>query len=231
MNFRHRLLLTILIFITAIGCRFTAAQEISQATTSQSEPASTPLIVSVTPDYTFVYRSNVADGAAKGTSAAQTADLEIETELPINSQWSVPIDFQSANLFLGSVPGIAIPENINTIHLAAGLAYQFDPAWSVSLTAGPALYEFDSVSVADVGIAGELRVTYVVNPDLQFYLGADYEMDGKYPVLPVAGIKWKPSDHILFDLRLARLEADWLVDDRLTLFIDGNTDYQVFRAG
>jgi hypothetical protein len=227
----YRVLPAIVVLIFSIPCRLAWGQEISQATTSLSEPAESPLIVSVTPDYTWVDRSSVADGAAAGKSGVQTADLEIETQIPICDRWSVPVDFQSANMFLGRVPGIAIPETIDTVHLAAGLAYKIDPAWSVALTAGPALYEFDAVSLADVGIAGELRVTYQVNGDLQFFLGADYEMDGKYPVLPVAGMKWKMNDHILFDLRISRLEADYLANDRLSLFVDGNTDYEIFRAG
>jgi hypothetical protein len=226
-----RLLPAILVLVSVMSCQLAFAQELNEATTSLSEPTTGPLIVSVTPDYTFVGRSTVADGTASGKSGVQTADLEIETEIPINSRWSVPVDFQSANMFLGSVAGIAIPEDINTIHLAAGLAYQFDPAWSVALTGGPALYEFDAVSIADVGIAGELRVTYVINSNLQFFLGADYEMDGKYPVLPVAGMKWKVNDHVLFDLRISRLEADYLANDNLSFFVDGNTDYQIFRAG
>ncbi len=230
-DLQRRVLIAILILVSGIGIQCAGAQEISGATTALSEPAQSPLIVSVTPDYTFVDRSNVADGSSTGKSGVQTADLEIETQIPICDRWSVPIDFQSANMFLGSVAGIAIPEDINTVHLAAGLAYQIDPAWSVALTAGPALYEFDSVSIADIGVAGELRVTYQVNPDLQFFLGADYEMDGKYPVLPVAGMKWKMNDQILFDLRISRLEADYLANDRLSFFVDGNTDYEIFRAG
>ncbi len=231
MTNRQRRLLGLLVFASSVYCHSASAQQNGGATTTLSPtPPGNPLIVSVTPDYSFVDRSNVADGSASGKSGAQTADLEIETEIPVSDRWSVPVDFQSANIFMNSVPGIAVPENINTIHFAAGLAYQFNTHWSAAFTAGPAIYRYDDLSIEDVGIAGELRVTYQVSPDLDFYLGADYEMDGKYPVLPAAGIKWKVNDHFLLDLRLARLEADYLANDQLSFFIDGNTDYEVFRA-
>jgi len=220
----------ILVLAASIHCRSALAQENGGATTLLSTQTENPMIVSVTPDYSFVGRSDVADGSASGRSGAQTLNLEIETAVPISSQWSVPVDFQSANIFMGSVPGIAIPENINTIHFTAGLAYQLDKEWSVAFSAGPALYRFDDLSSEDIGIAGELRITYQVNPDLEFFLGADYEMDGKYPVLPAAGMKWKINDHFLLDLRIARLEVNYLVNDNLSFFVDGNTDYEVFRA-
>jgi hypothetical protein len=219
-----------LVLASSIHCHCASAQENGEATTSSSAAAETPMIVSVTPDYSFVNRSNVADGAAKGSSGAQTIDLEIETEIPVNDRWSIPMDFQTANIFLGSVAGIAIPENIDTVHFATGLAYQFDSQWSLAATAGPTIYRFDDVSIEDLGIAGELRIAYRVNPDLEFFLGAAYEADGRYPVLPVAGMKWKVNDHILLDLRIARLEADYLADERLSFFIDENNDYEVFRA-
>jgi hypothetical protein len=228
--FPRRCQLGMLVLTSSIYCHSALAQENGGATTALSAPAENPIIVSVTPDYSFVDRSNVADGPAKGSSGAQTINLEIETEIPINDRWSVPVDFQSANIFFGSVAGIAIPENIDTVHLTAGLAYQFDSQWSLALSAGPAIYRFDDLSIENVGIAGELRVTYQVNPNLDFYLGADYEMDGRYPVLPAAGMKWKVNDHFLLDLRVARLEADYLVDDRLSFFVDENSDYEVFRA-
>jgi hypothetical protein len=222
--------LAILVLASGVPSHFALAQEIGGAATSLSAPPANPIIVSATPDYSFVERSNVADGPASGSSGAQTADLEIETEIPVGDRWSVPLDFQSTNIFLGSIPGIAIPESINTVHFAAGLAYQFDSAWTLAVTAGPALYRFDELSGEDVGFAGEVRVSYQANPNLEFYLGADYEMDGTYPVLPVAGMKWKVNDHVLLDLRIARLEADYLVDEALSFFIDENSDYQVFRA-
>jgi hypothetical protein len=229
-NNRCRCLLAIIFLAFGVHCHSAMGQENGGATTSLSTPPENPFIVSVTPDYSFVERSNVADSGASGKSGAQTINLEIETEIPINDCWSVPVDFQSANIFLGAVPGIAIPENINTVHFATGVAYQFDRQWSLAVTAGPALYRFDDLSIEDVGIAGEVRVTYQVNPDLEFFLGADYEKDSKYPVLPAAGIKWKVNDHILLDLRIARLEANYLVDDKLGFFVDGNTDYEIFRA-
>jgi hypothetical protein len=55
-------------------------------------------------------------------------------------------------------------------------------------------------------------------------------MDGEYPVLPAAGLKWKVNDHVLLDLRVARLEADYLANDKLSLFADENSDYEVFRT-
>ena len=189
-----------------------------------------PLRIGVSLDYSYVGGGNVSFQGVSGKSAAQSLDARINAGIPLNDQWFVPVGIGSRNLFLGTVAGAPIPDQINALGFGAGLGYHFNDRWTFAGSIGPRFYRFDDIRGDDIGVGGTVRAVYRWKPNLTLAFGLNFEPDRQVPVLPVAGLRWGIRTNLTLNLMWPRPSLVYRVDKRLDVFAAGGGDFTVFRA-
>jgi hypothetical protein len=72
--------------------------------------------------------------------------------------------------------------------------------------------------------------TYIFSPDLQLILGVGVDIERKYPVIPVAGVRWKISRQWLLDAVLPTPRLNFEMSNYVTLYVGGNIKQANFRV-
>ncbi|MGA9450696.1 MAG: hypothetical protein WBW41_05040, partial [Verrucomicrobiia bacterium] len=116
--------------------------------------------ISVSMDYSYVAAGDISFEGSKGNSDAQSLNASLRAEIPVDDQWFVPVGIGSRNLFLGTVAGAPIPDQIDTMGLAAGLGSHLNEQWTFVGSVGPQFYRLDDIGGDDVGVAGMVRATW-----------------------------------------------------------------------
>lgn len=181
-------------------------------------------------DYSYVAAGGVSFQGVTGNSDAQYFNASLNGEIPLNDKWFVPLGIGSRNLFLGTISGAPIPDQINTLNLNAGVGFCLDEQWTFIGSVGPQLYRLDGVDGDDVGIGGALRATWKWKPNLTLTFGVGFNPANDIPVLPVAGLRWDIRTNLTLNLILPRPALIYRVNKRLDLFAGASGNFAVFRA-
>ena len=188
------------------------------------------LTLRISADYSAVASRGMSYQGASGHSGAQSANASISAAFPLNERWFLPFGLASRNLFLGTVAGVPIPDQIDTLGFDAGLGYHFNDQWTFVGGLGPRFYRLDAIDHSNLGIAGMVRATYRWKPNLTLTLGLAIETDRDVPVLPAAGLRWEIRTNLTLSLMFPKSGLDYRVTPKLNLFVGANGNFTVFRA-
>lgn len=199
--------------------------------TSAVSPPGNHWGLGVAVDYSYVAGGDASFQGNKAASEAQSVNVGVMGEIPVNDRWFVPLRIGSRNLFLGTVAGTPIPGQISTLGLDTGLGCRWNDQWMFSASLGPRLYRFNDVGGDEVGVGGLVMATYQWKPDLTVGVGLNFEPDRQVPVLPGAGLQWDIRPNLTLDLMWPRTALIYRVDKPLELFVGASGNFAVFRAG
>ncbi|GFO55453.1 hypothetical protein GMSM_24600 [Geomonas sp. Red276] len=179
----------------------TAEYGMTMAQTPPREPPPRPPAFNLTLDssYTASGKANFR-GADHGESGAYSLRMGIGSRVPLPGGWSVPLELRWQSLYLGTLTGVPIPGNINTLHVGTGLGYRPHDTWSFVILATPTLYKFKDLGRQDVGLSGAATAVWNYSPSVKYAFGIIFAPDSDLQVLPVAGVDWRINDRL--DLRL-----------------------------
>jgi hypothetical protein len=182
-------------------------------------------------DYVYVAPAPVDYAGAHGRrSDAQSANLALSSEVPLNQRWFLPIVLGSENTFLGTVPDTPIPDRINVLRLNLGLGYRFEQHWTVAAGVGPVLYRFDDIDGDDIGVGGGVRATYRPRPDLIANFGLVFNPDSDVPVMPVFGARWTIQTNLDLNLMFPKPGVIYRLTPKLSLFAGAGLSGATFRT-
>ncbi len=131
----------------------------------------------------------------------------------------------------GFPDGTPLPDNLQAVNLVIGLDTQLSDSILVRAEARPGVYNtgFDNLS-DDFNLPFVIGGTYIYSPNLQIILGVGVDVERKYPVIPVAGIRWKISRQWLLDAVLPTPRLDFEMNNNVTLYVGGNVKQTNFRV-
>jgi hypothetical protein len=182
-------------------------------------------------DYSYVAPGVVKYPGANGNkSDAQTVNLALSAEVPINKEWFVPVVVGAESLFFNQVDDTPIPDRVNVIRLNAGVGYRFGENWTVSASAGPLLYRVNNIEGEDVGVGGMVRATYRLNPDVIFNFGWVFNPDSDVPVLPMFGARWSVRTNLTLNLMFPRTGIVYQAAPKLSTFVGVGLGGATFRT-
>lgn len=123
-----------------------------------------------------------------------------------------------------------LPDALQEASLVLGLDTQFSDSILARFEIQPGLYgtedlDFDSVNVPF--IAGG---TYIYNPNLQFVVGVSVDVEREYPVIPVAGIRWKVAREWVINAVLPTPRIEFTATKNVTLYLGANIKQTNFRV-
>lgn len=186
--------------------------------------------INASSDYSYVAAGDVSFRGVKGNSDAQSVNANINAQIPLDDKWFVPAGIGSRNLFLGTVPGAPIPDQIDTLGFDAGVGYHLNQQWTFAGSLGPRFYRLDGVDGDDLGVGGMVRATWRWKPNLTVAFGIGFEPDSQVPVLPAAGLRWDIRTNLTLNLMWPRPALIYRVNQRVDVFVGGGGNFAVFRA-
>jgi hypothetical protein len=192
--------------------------------------SSLPLVRS---DLDYIYDGASAakfQGVRRADSDVSAVNLGVDSRIPINDDWFVPIGLQSDNYFLDGVAGAPIPDDIHTLHLRTGLGWRMNDAWTFTGIAGPALYRMTDIHSDDFGAFGGFLATYRQNPSLIWTFGIIGSPDNDVPVLPIVGVRWQINDQYTLEVGMPKTRLTYHIDRQWSLFTGMDINGTTFRA-
>jgi len=126
--------------------------------------------------------------------------------------------------FSFGVPDSApLPDTLQSLNLVIGLDTQLSDSILIRVEAHPGIYNsgLDDLS-DDFNLPFVVGGTYIYSPDLQIVLGVGVDVERKYPVIPVAGIRWKMARQWVLDAVLPTPRLDFEINRDVTLYAGAN---------
>jgi hypothetical protein len=139
-------------------------------------------------------------GTKSGDSGAASMSAAVFAPLPLNEKWIIPLGLMSQNIWLDSVPGAPVPDQIHTLGFNTGLGYRLNDDWMIMGMFNPTLYKFSDVGGNDIGLSGGINAMWRYSPSLTLMFGLMVSPDSDLKVLPMIGADWRINEE--WDLRL-----------------------------
>ncbi len=139
-------------------------------------------------------------GTKSGDSGAASMSAAIFAPLPLNEKWMIPFGLMSQNIWLDSVPGVPVPDQIHTLGFNTGLGYRLNDDWMIMGMVNPSLYKFSDVGGNDIGLSGGINAMWHYSDSLMWMFGLMVAPDSDLPVVPMVGLDWRISPQ--WDLQL-----------------------------
>jgi hypothetical protein len=134
--------------------------------------------------------------------------------------------------FSFGVPDSApLPDTLQSVNLVIGLDTQLSDSILIRVEAQPGVYNsgLDDLS-DDFNLPFVIGGTYIYSPDLQIVLGVGVDVERKYPVIPVAGVRWKMARQWVLDAVLPTPRLDFEINRDVTLYAGANVKQTNFRV-
>jgi opacity protein-like surface antigen len=134
--------------------------------------------------------------------------------------------------FSFGVPDSApLPDTLQSVNLVIGLDTQLSDSILIRVEAQPGVYNsgLDDLS-NDFNLPFVIGGTYIYSPDLQIVLGVGVDVERKYPVIPVAGVRWKMAPQWVLDAVLPTPRLDFEINRDVTLYAGANVKQTNFRV-
>ncbi len=155
-----------------------------------------PRLLEVKMDTSFILGGETEfRGRKYGESDAFNFNLSAGTMLPLGGRWMMPLELKSQYLGLDDLPGVPMPDSINTLELSIGLAWQHSDRWMFMANFSPTLYKLDDIESDDIGFSGGLMVEWEYNKSWKWMFGVMVQPDNDLPVLPLVSFEWQINDH------------------------------------
>jgi hypothetical protein len=125
----------------------------------------------------------------------------------------------------------ALPDTLQAVNLVIGLDTQFSDSILVRFEAQPGVYNtgFDDLS-DDFNLPFVVGGTYIYSPNLQLVIGVGVDVERKYPVIPIAGIRWKIGRQWLLDAVLPTPRLEFEMNQDVSLYVGANVKQTNFRV-
>ena len=132
----------------------------------------------------------------------------------------------------GLPDGAALPDTLQSVSLVMGLDMQFSDSIIVRVEGQPGVYdtEFDNLGWDSFNFPFLIGGTYIYSPNLQLVLGVSVDVERKYPVIPVAGIRWKIAPQWLFDAVLPTPRLQFEMSRDVSLYVGANVKQTNYRV-
>jgi len=126
----------------------------------------------------------------------------------------------------------ALPDTLQSVSLVMGLDMQFSDSIIIRAEGQPGVYdtEFDNLGYDNFNLPFLIGGTYIYSPNLQLVLGVSVDIERKYPVIPVAGVRWKIAALWLLEAVLPTPRLQYEMNKDLTLYVGANVKQTSYRV-
>ena len=186
-------------------------------------------------DVNYSYTGNAAV-TGSGLTGAKIDEHSAGVKFVVSSQMTrdllLRIGGEWQRFSFGIPAGVPVPATLQQVSAVIGCDYQVGGSWIMRAELQPGVYsDFTDVTGGDVDAPFVLAGVYLVNPDLQWLLGLHVDARSQYPVLPVAGVRWKFADEWTLNFMLPKPRLEYDMNDRVQLYLGAGLAAGTFRVG
>lgn len=169
-------------------------------------------------------------GNTPGHTDALSENVRVLARLPCRDRWFGLLGLNTENIWLDSVSGTPVPDEIHVLGLQGGAGYNLNDRWTISASVGPQLYNLNRVYSDDVGVAGMVQADFHYSPTLYLVLGLAFNPDAEFPVVPLGGVRWDIRPDLTLDLMMPNPRLIYRLSDHFDVFGGGEFELATFRT-
>ena len=184
-------------------------------------------------DYSYTGPAVVAgSGATGGAVDEQSADVKFVVSSQLTQNLLLRAGGEWQRFSFGVPAGGSVPAALQQASAVLGCDYQLGGQWIVRAELQPGVYsDCAEITGRDVDAPFTVAGVYLANPDLQWLVGLHVDVRSQYPVLPVAGIRWKFADEWTLDFMLPKPRLEYDLNDRSQLYLGAGVAAGTYRVG
>ena len=184
-------------------------------------------------DYSYTGNAAVSGSGLTGTKIDEhSADVKFVVSSQVTRDLLLRAGGEWQRFSFGVPAGKPVPSTLQQASAVIGCDYQLGGQWIMRAELQPGIYsDFAEISGGDVNAPLVLCGVYLANPDLQWLLGLHVDVRSQYPVLPVAGVRWKFADEWTLDFMLPKPRLEYDLNDRTQLYLGAGLAAGTFRIG
>jgi hypothetical protein len=197
--------------------------------------AANPMSISEELDavYSYVGDANThGAGLKSGEVDEQSADIKYVVSPQVNKDLLLRFGAEWQRYSFDVPDHAAVPRLLQQASGVLGFDYQVADEWLMRVEVEPGIYgDFENINWRDFNAPLVIGGLYLASADVQWFLGLRVDVRCEYPVLPVAGVRWKLSDEWTLNLMLPGPRVEYQVNDRLTLYAGTGIEAGTFATG
>lgn len=128
--------------------------------------------------------------------------------------------------------GQQLPNTLQAVNSIVGLDTKFSDSFLVRFEAQPGFYgtTFNQLESDSFNVPFVLGGTYIYTPELQFVFGVGVNFQGKFPVIPGGGVRWKFAPQWVLNATVPTPRLQFEASRNLTLFVGADIKANTFRV-
>ena len=184
-------------------------------------------------DYSYTGNAAVTGSGLKGVAIDEhSADVRYVVSSQLTRDLLLRAGAEWQRFSFGVPAGKPVPAVLQQVSAVIGCDYQVGGQWIVRAELQPGVYsDFAEVTGRDLDAPFVLAGVYLANPDLQWLVGLRVDARSQYPVLPVAGVRWKFADEWTLDFMLPKPRLEYDLNDLIQLYLGAGLAAGTFRVG
>lgn len=193
--------------------------------------------MSVSEEFDAVY-SYVGDAHTRGANLKsgevdeQSADVKYVVSPQVNKDLLLRFGAEWQRFSFDVPDHAAVPRLLQQASGVLGFDYQVADEWLMRVEVEPGIYgDFENINWRDFDAPLVIGGLYLASADVQWFLGLRADVRCEYPVLPVAGVRWKLSDEWTLNFMLPNPRVEYQVNNRLTLYTGAGIEAGTFATG
>ncbi|HVM60968.1 MAG TPA: DUF6268 family outer membrane beta-barrel protein [Verrucomicrobiae bacterium] len=197
--------------------------------------AANPMNVSEELDavYSYVGDANTRGaGLSHGEIDEHCSDLKYVISPQVNRDLLLRVGVEWQRFSFDVPDHSAVPRLLQQVSGVLGFDYQVADEWLMRVEWEPGIYgDFQNINARDFDAPLVVGGLYLASEDVQWFLGIRADVRCEYPVLPVAGVRWKFADQWALNLMLPSPRLEYEVNDHLTAYAGGGIEAGTFATG
>jgi opacity protein-like surface antigen len=171
-------------------------------------------------------------GLNAGSVDEHNADVKYVVSPQVNKNLLLRFGGEWERFTFGVPDRSAVPRALQQASAVLGFDYQVADQWLARLEVEPGLYsDFRDISWRDFDAPVVLAAVYLADADLQWVLGLRIDARSQYPVLPVAGVRWKFADEWTMNFMLPNPRLEYDMNERFKLYLGAGVEGGTFAVG
>jgi hypothetical protein len=128
----------------------------------------------------------------------------------------------------GAVP---LPDSLQSVDAVIGMDLDLTEEWIMRVEARPGVYsDFTDLSEDDFNMPLVIGGSWLVNKDLQWFVGLSVNLRSEYPVMGGAGVRWKYADRWTLNFQMPKPRLEYKVNENLTAYLGGEIKTGTFKV-
>jgi opacity protein-like surface antigen len=171
-------------------------------------------------------------GLSNGSIDEQCADVKYVISPQVTKDLLLRFGFEWQRFSFDVPDHTAVPRLLQQASGVLGFDYQVADQWLMRMEVEPGIYsDFRDISWRDFDAPLVLGAVYLADADIQWFFGLRMDVRSEYPVLPVAGVRWKLSDEWTLNFMLPNPRVEYEINERLLLYLGGGIEAGTFAVG